>query len=169
MEPDPSNPGYHQSLHPGFYAKYHYDKAIIESNGFANLLIGHARVTKAKRRGIIIEPHLTGRNKLDPVTGVKSMAQIFRDGLVDIPYKTDRDKKIAKEFIDQFCYFSFDRNGRRKSLTDYVMAFWFAELQFRKTREQTKAYRGPRSPKWTIANPYYNRKTTSKYTAKIVR
>lgn len=167
LEPDPDNPGYQQTLHPGFWAKYHYDICKVEMNGFTNLMMSHARVTKAKRAGILIEPHTTGRNKLDHVTGVKSMAAIFRDGLVDIPYKTDRDKKMAKEFIDQFVYFSFDRNGRRKSLTDYVMAFWFAELAIRKLHDaQQSAYRHPSSP-FVIANPYFAQKK-SRHTARLV-
>jgi hypothetical protein len=122
LGPDPRNPGYQASLHPGFYDKYHYDLCRIERNGFAGLLIGHHRITEAKRKGVLIEPHVTGRNKIDPVTGVKSMAAMIRDGLLDIPYKTDTDRKLANEIIDQFCYFSFDRNGRRRSLTDHVMA-----------------------------------------------
>jgi len=163
LEPDEESIEYKRALHPGFYAKYHFDVCKVERNGFANLMTSHARVTKAKRRGVLIEPHTTGRNKLDPITGVKSMAQIFRDGLVDIPYKTEADKKIAKEFIDQFVYFSFDRNGRKKSLTDYVMAFWFAELAIRATGTTNKAYRHPSSP-YTIANPYYVTRK-SQYTA----
>jgi hypothetical protein len=98
------------------------------------------------------------------------MAQMFRDGLVDIPYKTDADRKTAKEFIDQFCYFSFDRNGRRKSLTDYVMASWFAELAVRASRIRTKAYRDMKtSPKWVVKNPYYHRATPTENTARLVR
>ena len=155
--------GNQQIPHEGFYAKYRYDLCKVEKNGFANLMLSHARINEAKRRGVMIEPHLTGRNKLDPISGVKSMEAIFRDGLVDIPYKTDRDKKLAKEIIDQFVYFSFDRNGRKKSLTDYVMACWFAELAIRKTRESSKAYRHPSSP-YTIANPYYVTRK-SQYTA----
>lgn len=140
--------------HPGFYRRYEYDICKVEKNGFANLLLTHQRVQRARRRGIFIEPHLTGRNKQDPVNGVKSMEAIFRDGLVDIPYKTDRDRKLAKEIIDQFCYFSFDRSGRRKSLTDHVMAFWFAELAVRAANKRLEAYVHPSSP-YSIANPYY--------------
>ena len=143
--------------HPGFHARYHYDLAKVESNGFANLMLSHHRVTEAKRRGILIEPHLTGRNKLDPVMGVKSMEQIFRDGLVDIPYAREEDRTRSDTFADQFCYFSFDRNGRRKSLTDYVMAFWFAELAIRDSGDSREGYRAPGSP-YTIANPYYARR-----------
>jgi hypothetical protein len=170
LGPDPDNPGYQQNLHPGFYDKYHYDVCKVERNGFANLMTSHARVIRAKRSGILIEPHTTGRNKLDPVTGVKSMAQMFRDGLVSIPYKTDSDRKTAKDIIDQFCYFSFDRNGRRKSLTDYVMATWFSELAIRASRIRTKAYRDMRtSPKFTIRNPYFNRAKPAENTARLVR
>ena len=149
--------------HPGFYAKYRYDLCKVERNGFANLMLTHHRVQEAKRRGVLIEGHTTGRNKIDPVMGVKSMEAIFRDGLVDIPYKTKEDRKTADQFIDQFVYFSFDRNGRRKSLTDYVMAFWFAELAIRNANEKKQAYRAPGSP-YTIRNPYYDRRE-SPYTA----
>lgn len=166
LEPDPNSIEYKAPPHPGFWHKYGFDVCKVERNGFANLMTSHARMTKAKRRGILIEPHTTGRNKLDPITGVKSMAQIFKDGLVSIPYKTDDDKKRASEFIDQFVYFSFDRNGRRKSLTDYVMAFWFAELAIRASRSRNHAYRHPSSP-YTIKNPYYSDRQSS-YTARKV-
>ena len=143
--------------HPGFHAKYQWDLCKAEKNGFANLLLTHQRVIDARHRGLMIESHLTGRNKTDPVSGVKSMEAIFRDGLVDIPYKTDRDRKLADEVVDQFVYFSFDRNGRRKSLTDYVMAFWFAELALRRTKSNLVAYKHPSSP-YSIRNPAYDRR-----------
>ena len=141
--------------HPGFFATYQWDLCKVEKNGFANLLLTHQRVKDAEHRGLRIESHLTGRNKLDPVSGVKSMEAIFRDGLVDIPYKTDRDRKLADEFIDQFVYFAFDRSGRRKSLTDYVMAFWFAELALRKTKSNLKCITHGNS-RFTIHNPAYS-------------
>jgi hypothetical protein len=159
--------GNQQIPHEGFYSKYAYDLARVEKNGFANLMLTHHRVIEAKRKGVIIEPHLTGRNKIDPVMGVKSMEQIFRDGLVDIPYKSDRDRKTANEFIDQFVYFSFDRSGRRKSLTDYVMSFWFGELAIRSMREKRKAYRHKSSP-YVIRNPYYASRDKARYTARRV-
>lgn len=153
------------NLHPGFYAKYHYDVAKVEKNGFANLLLTHHRVTEAKRKGIMVEAHLTGHNKLDPVMGVKSMEAIFRDGLVSIPYRTDRDRKLAKDIIDQFVYFSFDRSGRKKSLTDYAMAFWFAELAIRRSGVSNRTYQHPKSPGQLLRNPYFDRRGESRFIA----
>ena len=49
--------------------------------------------------------------------------------------------------------FSFSRTGRKRALTDWVMAFWFAELAMRATQNQQKAYRAPDSPNFTIHNP----------------
>ncbi|HOV50978.1 MAG TPA: LAGLIDADG family homing endonuclease, partial [Candidatus Cryosericum sp.] len=108
--------------HPGFYAKYKYDVCIMEQNGFANLMTTHARMTQAKNRGIIFKPHETQRNKRDPYVGVQSMAESIKAGLWSFPYKTDEDKKLTDEIVTQFVDFSFTRSGRKRSLTDYVMA-----------------------------------------------
>ncbi len=142
--------------HPGFYSRYRYNKAVVEDNGFATLLTGHHRVSEARRRGIFVESTTTGRNKLDPVMGVKSMTQIFRDGLVEFPTRDASDKEMTKTIVDQFCYFQFDRAGKRKSLTDFPMAFWFCETDIRKLGEQGKrVYRHKTSP-YSIRNPYYD-------------
>ncbi len=141
--------------HPGFYGRYKYDVARVEENAFATMFTTHSRFVAAKRRGIHLEPHYTQKNKRDPVSGVKSMEQIVRDGLISIPYRTVSDQELARDFIDQFVYFSFDRNGRRRSHTDYVMAFWFTELAMREHGERgNSVYRHPTSP-FTIRNPYY--------------
>lgn len=144
--------------HPGFYAKYAYDLCKIERNGFANLLISHHRVKEAQNRGVRVESAFTHRDKRDPVTGVQSMESIFREGLVRFPYKTKKDKELTDEIVEQFVYFSFDRSGRRKSLTDYVMADWFCEIAFRKASNNLKAYKHPTS-RWSVHNPAYSRAT----------
>ncbi len=157
-----------QIPHPGFYRKYGFDVCKVEKNGFTNLMLTHHRISEAKRKGIRIETHETGRNKLDPISGVKSMEAIFRDGLVSIPYKTDRDQMQAKEIIDQFIYFSFDRSGRRKSLTDYTMAFWFSELAIRAANQRSQSGRNPRHPGYTIKNPYYANRSSDRPVARRV-
>jgi hypothetical protein len=144
--------------HEGFYAKYHYDVCRIEENGFANLLITHHRLEEAKRKGVYIEPHITNRNKIDPVMGVKSMEAIFRDGFVDFPYKTAEDKEITDEIVDQFVFFAFDRQGRKKSLCDYVMAYWFGELAIRDVRPP-KPPKKKKSP-FVVRNNYYRNRET---------
>lgn len=139
--------------HPGFYKKYHYDLCVVETNGFANLMTTHARMQGAKNRGIPFKPHETQRNKRDPETGVKSMAESIKNGLWSFPYKTKDDKKLTDEIIIQFIDFAFTRSGRKKSLTDYVMAAWFAELEIRKGKNTMCSVKNSRSPKgWVIKN-----------------
>lgn len=145
-----------QIPHPGFYRKYGFDICKVEKNGFTNLMLTHHRITEAKRKGIRIETHETGRNKLDEIGGVKSMEAIFRDGLVSFPFKTDRDQKLTREIVDQFVYFSFSRSGRRKSHTDYPMATWFAELAIRAVGKRHHSGRNLRHPGYTIHNSYYD-------------
>jgi hypothetical protein len=145
--------------HPGFYAKYEYDEAIVEDNGFANLMTSSSRWSEAKRRGVIVNPHQTGRNKRDPETGVQSMAALFRDGMASFPYKTPEDRKLTDEIITQYVDFAFDRSGRKKAFTDYVMSGWFAELALRNTKRDLKARRHPTSPRgFVINNPAYARR-----------
>ncbi len=139
--------------HPGFYAKYKYDVCIMEQNGFANLMTTHARMTQAKNRGIIFKPHETQRNKRDPYVGVQSMAESIKAGLWSFPYKTDEDKKLTDEIVTQFVDFSFTRSGRKRSLTDYVMAGWFAELELRSLKRERKSFKHRNSPRgWTVHN-----------------
>jgi hypothetical protein len=150
--------GNHEIPHPGFYNRYRYDICKVEANGFANLMLTHNRISAAKRRGVLIEPHETQRNKRDPVIGVKSMEAIFREGKVNIPYKTDRDQKLADQIIDQFVDFAFDRSGRKRSLTDYLMAFWFAELAIRGMSDRPVARPSKSGRKgYVIRNPYHDR------------
>ena len=67
-----------------------------------------------------------------------------------------KEQELAKQIVDQFVDFSFSRTGRKRALTDYVMAFWFAELALRATKRTTKAYRAPNSP-YAVSNPYFER------------
>lgn len=143
--------------HPGFHKKYKYDICVVEQNGFANLMTTHVRFQRAKNRGIVFRPHETQRNKRDPLVGVQSMAEIFKTGKVSIPYKTPEDKKLADSMITQFIDFAFTRTGRKRSLTDYVMSFWFAELECRKTQNNLKPS-VHRTSRYSIKNPAFQRK-----------
>lgn len=136
---------------PGFYAKYHYDVAKIESNGFGTWLFDHHRTQEARRRGVRVESHWTQKNKIDPSVGIASMEAILRDGLVSFPYKTEADRKQSNEIAEQFITFP-------KGLYDFVMAFWFAELAVRSFKMRFKRY-NTRSSRYsyTVHNPVRDR------------
>jgi len=110
---------------PGWRAKYHYQTAVIEKNGYGTMFINNDRIRRATESGLRVIPHWTGSNKLDPVDGVFTMQGIFKQGLVDIPYKTESDKKLAEQFLDQVLMFP-------KGINDWLMSTWFVELQLRK-------------------------------------
>jgi len=138
---------------PGFYAKYAYDVAKIESNGYGTWLFDHHRTQEARRRGVRVESHWTGKNKIDPTVGVASMEAIFRDGLVKFPYRTAKDREQSDFIIEQFVTFP-------KGLYDYVMAFWFAELAVRSLRQRTQRFNQTSSRRsYSIHNPTRDRHT----------
>jgi len=118
---------------PGFYDLYHYDVGKIEVNAVQKWLLQHQRVKDALLQGIRLEPHQTSGNKWDPTMGVKSMAAMFANSNISIPYKTAHDRAKAGEFINQLVMFP-------KGVYDFCMALWFAELAARDAQTKYEGY-----------------------------
>jgi hypothetical protein len=119
---------------PGFRKLYKYDVAAIEVNAYGTMFANNLRMKNAQLQGLRIVEHWTGRNRLDPEDGIYSMQAIFKQGLVDIPYRYEEDQAKAEEFIEQLLLFP-------QGLTDLLMAFWFAELQIRKAYSPARVIR----------------------------
>lgn len=117
---------------PGFRKLYNYDLAKVESNGYGTWLSTSRRMEDEMRGGLRVESSWTGRNKIDPESGVRAMQKIFEDGLVRIPYALPSDKDRASELIEQITTFP-------KGTTDYVMALWFCWLGCREQLKNTVA------------------------------
>lgn len=92
----------------------------IETNAYQKGLeqVVQERMTQ---RGIAfrIEPHTTGRNKLDPEIGVQAMAPWFERGAFHIPWATAYSQRRMRPLVDELITYP----GRT---TDTVMALWVA-------------------------------------------
>ena len=119
-----------------FHDQYKYDMLVVEVNAFGKWLMDEnaPQIIELKRRGVRIIPHTTGRNKKDPDWGVKSMEPFFMDGLWSFPYQNPSDVKKLQPYYEEFKMYP-------QGLTDYCMATWFADLQIRKGRKFTGAYK----------------------------
>lgn len=115
---------------PGFRRKYDYQMAVIETNAYGTFFANNRRLREAQLRGLLVKEHWTQSNKMDPMDGVLTMQEIFKRGLVSIPYADDgRTRLKADEFITQILEWP-------KGINDFLMAFWFAELQIRRQTMQ---------------------------------
>jgi hypothetical protein len=138
---------------PGFRMLYDYDVAVIEKNGYGTMFVNNDRMKAAQATGLRVVPHWTQKARLDPIDGAFSMQRIIKQGLLDIPYKTERDQAKASEFIAQMEEFP-------KGVVDYIMALYFVELLFRTQMGQAKVTRRTPGKQWakkTIPNPFFER------------
>jgi hypothetical protein len=76
--------------------------------------------------------------------GVLTMQEIFKRGLVSIPYADDHKTRTkADEFITQLLEWP-------KGMNDYLFAFWFVELVIRKnTAARGIVHRHTPGRRWT--------------------
>ena len=83
------------------------------------------RELKAKY-GLSVTPHTTGKNKQDPEMGISSMAPLYHDGTINLPYGTPEARMKVNVLLDQLSYWTTDgvETGRHKK-TDVKMASWF--------------------------------------------
>jgi len=73
-------------------------------------------------RGVRVASHTTGKNKWDPQWGVESMAPLFLQEMISIPWMGETDRNKFRLLTDQLIGFPM------METSDLVMAFWFAEL-----------------------------------------
>lgn len=79
------------------------------------------------RLGLVVRPHTTGKNKQDPEYGISSMAPLYHNGTINLPYGTTEARRKVNLLLDQLALWTTDgiiRGRRRKS--DVKMASWFS-------------------------------------------
>lgn len=117
---------------------------IIETNNFQKGLAHDQRLQDiAARERFEIRDHKTGRNKLDPIVGVKSMAGSFVHDEISLPWAPDARAKVS-ELIAQLL--NWKPGVAPKFLTqDLVMMMWFAWTYW---QDQRQIYGQIPSPLW---------------------
>ena len=113
------------------YNLYHW---VIEENNFQKAIRQDPRIKEyANRNGIILEGHETYKNKWDSHFGVTSLAPMFQDQLIILPYGNPESQVKSEMYRKQLSYFSARRKNVYKS--DIVMASWFPIKVLRKLQK----------------------------------
>ncbi len=96
---------------------------VVEINAAQKWLLNQPHVQKwSATTGVILVPHTTGINKLDPKFGVESIGDLFRQGRIRIPWGNLRARQTMTYLIEEVTrYPEYDT-------TDLVMSTWFGKL-----------------------------------------
>jgi hypothetical protein len=143
-----------------WYEMYGLAHWVIEENGFQKAIRQDDKIKDyCARFGIYTEGHQTQKNKFDPIFGVGSMAQLFKEQLINLPYG-DTDSEIKSNiYRRQLIYFSSAANKAKSNKgykSDVVMASWFPLKVIRRLGKERLAEVGleykPSYGEWDISN-----------------
>lgn len=102
------------------------------------------RAVKA-RRGLMVQNWRTDRNKNSQHYGVTSLATLFNEKIMVLPYATPESRDLSDKLILQLSGWD-ESNSRSKSRSgmkdDLVMALWFAWDPIRRARQDYNTERG---------------------------
>ena len=106
-------------------ANYPIAELRVEANGIQSQLVQYDQelMKVLTNRGIRVVPHYTNSNKWDPQFGVESMAPLFYNHMISLPYGSTETRHKVRALVDQLV--AFPMHG---GATDLVMATWFAYL-----------------------------------------
>ena len=131
------------ALFEEWYKLYRCQHWVIEENGFQRGIRRDPRVKETcERLDIHLEGHVTmGRNKHDPRYGVGAMARLYRDNLVDLPYRSSGTRAQIDQFVGQHLTFTDDGPKQRGNTSDLLMAAWFPQKVIRRWEKEEVADR----------------------------
>ena len=132
---------------------------VIEENGFQRA-IRQDRDLKdyTSRVGIYLEGHQTQKNKFDPIFGVGSMRELFKEQLISLPYGSAESETKSNIYRRQLIYFSTgaSKQSGRNNKSDVVMASWFPLRVIRRLQKERLAEVGldyePSFGEWDISD-----------------
>jgi len=131
-----------QIIKDWFFA-YNLRHWVIEENLFHGGIRADPRIRQfVSAHGIYLEAHRTGMNKWDPTFGITSLAPLFTEGLVDLPYLDSPAQFIIDQYRKQLFNFANDvtiTGKRRKQTSDIVMASWFPLKVYRRKIKEFQA------------------------------
>jgi hypothetical protein len=116
-------------------SRYRPAKWIIEQNNYQKGLLQTDDLRRLEQRwGFETVAHQTGRNKNDPVMGVRMMASSFANGEISIPWGDERSREVMQPLIDELRVWKPRTRGSRLKM-DRVMTLWFTWMQWQVERE----------------------------------
>lgn len=111
--------------------RYGISEWRVEKNAYQGSIVQDQLIRSfLSARGCLISPHHTDAKKWDSDFGVASMATLFegwRTGMNMIRLPSQTQSEGVRALIEQLCSWF----PETKSLTDTVMALWFAEIRCR--------------------------------------
>lgn len=96
----------------------------IEGNGYQQAINQSRRLREWRSSGHHVEPHATGRNKLDPDVGVASLGARVRGWKIRFPYRDEEARRWVSSFFEQEA-----SRHPMASQTDRIMALWMFVLK----------------------------------------
>lgn len=115
-------------------AKYHPRSAVIEELNTQRACVDLAR-TRLASLGVQVITYKTstgtGQQAKDQDFSISSVANLFDNDLVRLPYGDDHSRQITDAFVDECCSWYTTEDGRsvKKLVRDQVMATLFAESE----------------------------------------
>ena len=90
-----------------WHEKYNLAHWVIEENGFQRAIRQDTELREyCARMGIYLEGHQTQKNKFDPIFGVGSMRELFKQQLISLPYGSAESETKSNIYRRQLLYFS---------------------------------------------------------------
>lgn len=117
---------------------------IVEENGFQSAIRMDESIKEfTLSAGVVVQGHLTGKNKHDPMYGVGAMANLFENRKIHLPTGDDESSAKVQQYRQQLLYFDGKPVSKRnKEKTDIVMASWFPMKIFRRMQKEHIAEMG---------------------------
>src|SRR5210317_207754 len=142
-----------------WYEKYGLAHWVIEENGFQRAIRQDKDLKDyCARMGIYLEGHQTQKNKFDPIFGVGSMRELFKEELISLPYGSAESETKSNIYRRQLIYFSTGANKQsgRNNKSDVVMASWFPMRVIRRLQKERLAEVGldykPSFGEWNLTD-----------------
>tara|TARA_B100000683_G_scaffold94943_1_gene93645 strand:+ start:229 stop:2106 length:1878 start_codon:yes stop_codon:yes gene_type:complete len=142
-----------------WHEKYNLAHWVIEENGFQRAIRQDTELREyCARMGIYLEGHQTQKNKFDPIFGVGSMRELFKEKLISLPYGSAESETKSNIYRRQLIYFSTgaSKQSGRNNKSDVVMASWFPMRVVRRLQKERLAEVGldykPSFGEWDISS-----------------
>ena len=142
-----------------WYEKYNLAHWVIEENGFQRAIRQDKDLKEyCARMGIYLEGHQTQKNKFDPIFGVGSMRELFKEELISLPYGSAESETKSNIYRRQLIYFSTgaSKQSGRNNKSDVVMASWFPMRVIRRLQKERLAEVGldyePSFGEWDLSD-----------------
>ena len=121
-----------------WYFEYDCLHWIVEENGFQTAIRQDDNIKEfVLKTGTLLQGHLTGKNKHDPLYGVGAMTELFENNKIHLPYGDAESQAKIDSYKRQLVYFDGKPvSSRNKHKTDIVMASWFPMKVFRRVQKE---------------------------------